>query len=105
MVVGENREEIGLLLVPHDHQRAHLSSDALRAPLAEEVMRGLAILNAAAEGSSRRVARALLLREPLSLDAGEITDKGSLNVRAILRLRTAELERLYSGGPDVMVAS
>ena len=75
VVVGENRDEIGLLLVPHDHQRADFTGETLPAPLADDVRRGLAELNANAQGSSRRAARALFLRAPLSLDGGEITDK------------------------------
>ena len=56
------------------------------------------LLNAfAAEstGSSNGVARAILLEEPPSLDAREITDKGSLNQRAVLEHRAALVERLY----------
>ena len=37
----------------------------------------------------------MLLAEPPSLDAGEVTDKGSLNVWAIQVLRAAALARLY----------
>ncbi len=61
-------------------------------------------MNAHAGGaSSLTVARAMYLREPPSLDAGEITDKGSLNLRAILRRRPAELARLYDdGSPEVI---
>jgi len=38
-------------------------------------------------GSSNRVCRAILLGEPPSLDAGEMTDKGSINQRAVLEQR------------------
>jgi len=48
-----------------------------------------------ARGSSERIARALVLREPPSLDAGEITDKGTLNQKAILRRRRDLVDRLY----------
>ena len=40
-----------------------------------------------AGGSSHRVARALLMAEPPSIDAGEITDKGYINQRAVLERR------------------
>ena len=57
---------------------------------------GLQEINAAGGGaSSLTIARALFLRAPLSLDAGEMTDKGSLNVRAILAHRAADVARLY----------
>ena len=47
-------------------------------------------------GSSNRVARAIVVEEPPSLDAGEITDKGSLNQRAVLNHRAAIVEQLYA---------
>ena len=50
-----------------------------------------------ATGSSHRVCRAMLLTEPPSLDAGEITDKGSINQRAVLRHRGAAVEELHAG--------
>jgi feruloyl-CoA synthase len=51
------------------------------------------------EQGSTRIARALILREPPSIDAGEITDKGYLNQRAILMRRSALVERLYQNPP------
>ena len=50
----------------------------------------------AASGSSTRIARALVLAEPPSIDANEITDKGYINQRAVLEHRAALVERLYS---------
>jgi feruloyl-CoA synthase len=47
-------------------------------------------------GSSNRIARAIVLEEPPSLDAGEMTDKGSINQRAVLKRRAALVEELYS---------
>jgi feruloyl-CoA synthase len=55
----------------------------------------LAAFAAEATGSSNRVSRAILLEEPPSLDAREITDKGSLNQRAVLEHRVALVEELY----------
>jgi feruloyl-CoA synthase len=51
---------------------------------------------ASATGNSNRVVRAILAEEPPSLDAGEITDKGSLNQRAVLQRRAAIVEELYA---------
>ncbi|MFC0384438.1 feruloyl-CoA synthase [Muricoccus vinaceus] len=90
LVVGENREEIGLLLVPHHDRIPEIGTPAL----AGAVAAALRPLNEGAS-SSRLVARVLFLREPPSLGAGEITDKGSLNLRAILRHRPEALARLY----------
>ena len=46
-------------------------------------------------GSSNRIARAVILDEPPSLDAGEMTDKGSINQKAVLKRRRDVVERLY----------
>ena len=43
-----------------------------------------------------RIARAVLLDTPLSIDRGEVTDKGSINQRAVLTHRAAAVERLYA---------
>ena len=58
-------------------------------------------------GSSTFVARALLLEDPPSMDAREITDKGSLNQRAVLQHRSALVDELYAPAPSprVIVAS
>jgi feruloyl-CoA synthase len=57
-----------------------------------------------ATGSSTRVVRALLIDAPLSIDRGEVTDKGSINQRAVLEHREALVEALYSldAGADVI---
>jgi feruloyl-CoA synthase len=47
-------------------------------------------------GSSNRIARMAFLTAPPSLDAGEITDKGSINQRAVLRHRAAVVDALYA---------
>ena len=49
-------------------------------------------------GSATRVARALCWSEPPSIDRGEITDKGSINQRAVLAHRDEDVQRLYGGG-------
>ena len=52
-------------------------------------------------GSATRVARALVLLDPPSIDRGEVTDKGSINQRAVLTQREALVEHLYAGGDGV----
>ncbi len=52
-----------------------------------------------ATGSSNRITRAVLLGEPLSIDAGEVTDKGSVNQRAVLEHRAALIADLYTTPP------
>jgi feruloyl-CoA synthase len=85
VIVGEGKSEIGALLVL-------AQPDAPRDAIAQRI----AAFNAGATGSSNRIARFAILDEPPSLDAGEITDKGTLNQRAIARRRHAVVERLYT---------
>jgi feruloyl-CoA synthase len=56
----------------------------------------LRTLAAKSTGSSNRVCRAILLSEPPSLDVGEVTDKGSINQRAVLKHRAALVDALYT---------
>ena len=54
-------------------------------------------------GSSRRIARALIMEAPPSIDASEVTDKGSINQRAVLKNRAALVEELYAEPPSPRV--
>jgi feruloyl-CoA synthase len=45
-----------------------------------------------------------VLAEPPSADAGEITDKGYVNQRAVLQRRAELVARLYQGGEGVITA-
>jgi len=113
VVAGLDRPEIGLLIFPDLDACRRLVSDPavdaatlIREPrIVAEFRARLVRLAAAATGSSNRVARALLLAEPPSLDAGELTDKGSLNQRAVLARRAALVEALYAVPPGTDVIS
>jgi feruloyl-CoA synthase len=59
----------------------------------------LGAFNKNAGGSSMRVTRLILMAEPPSLDLGEMTDKGSLNQRAVLANRKGLVEDLYAANP------
>jgi len=62
---------------------------------------GLEAHNASTGGaSSLRIARAMLMTEPPSIDGNELTDKGYINQRAGLDRRAALVERLYAAVPD-----
>jgi feruloyl-CoA synthase len=98
VVTGHDREEIGLLLFPTPAAKA-LPADELRGQIAA----ALHTLAAEPGGSSQRITRALLQDEPPSVDAGEITDKGYLNQRAILARRAAEVAALYAEPADARV--
>ena len=114
VVTGHDRDEIGLLVFPNLEACREIVPSATEETPAEVlvtapevhavVARGLRRHNATNPTSSRRIGRALLMTEPPSIDAGEITDKGYLNQRAVLDRRAELVERLYAGeGPDVIV--
>ncbi|CAN5594442.1 feruloyl-CoA synthase [soil metagenome] len=91
------------------HDRAALGALVFLAPgrgtSAEpvaELQAALARHAAHCGSSSTRIERVLVLAEPASIDAGEITDKGYLNQRAILDRRTADVARLFGEHPDVI---
>ena len=56
-----------------------------------------------ATGSSTRIARAMILADPPSLAAGEITAKGNLNNRKVLSTRAGLIERLYDDADPAVI--
>jgi feruloyl-CoA synthase len=113
VVTGHDRDEIGMLAVPDVDACRALCQDlpstasvsaVLGHPLVMKWMAGrLATFSAQGAGSSKQISRAMLLEEPPSLDALEVTDKGSLNQRAMLKRRASLVEELYAGSPRVIV--
>lgn len=114
VVTGHDRDYVGLLVWLDIAAARNLVGDTeataqqlVAAPSIRDAVRaGLARWNARQGGSSSRtIARALLLTEPPSVDAGEITDKAYVNQRAVLDRRQAEVGRLYADVPadDVIV--
>jgi feruloyl-CoA synthase len=107
VLAAPDRDELAAILLPEPEAVARIvpsgedpaTHPALRAALAER----LAALAGAVTASSQRVARATLLASPLSLDAGEITDKGSINQRAVLARRAALVSELYADPPPAHV--
>jgi feruloyl-CoA synthase len=96
VLTGHDRDDIGLLVFP--------SAEGQRHPdLAAELRARLAAFNAGRPGTSNRIARLLVLSEPPSIDAGEITDKGYINQRAVLDRRAALVEALHSEKSDAIV--
>jgi len=104
-IAGENRDDIAILAFPDfdalaalcAHRAAAGDPAALIADpnIRREIARLLASLAAEATGSSTRIARAILLETPPSLDKGEVTDKGSINQRAVLKHRADLVSELY----------
>ena len=68
-----------------------------------EFARKLAALKRASSGTSNRIGRAILLAELPSLDIGEMTDKGSINQRAVLANRASLVDDLYADPPPAHV--
>lgn len=111
VVTGHDRNEIGLLVFPdlaacrtlcQGGPPGELSASRLlqHDAIRSHVARGLAALAARSTGTSTHATRALLLTDPPSVDAGEITDKGYINQRAVLTRRAALVGKLYGCPPD-----
>ena len=105
VVAGINRDDVGVLLFPRlDACRVYAGLPSNAPPhivLGDPKLRAafqslIDALYASGTGSATRVARALVLAEAPSIDKGEITDKGSLNQRAVLTHRDVDVERLYA---------
>ncbi|WP_300391109.1 AMP-binding protein [Henriciella sp.] len=67
--------------------------------LNKELTEKVAAFNAKEKGSSRRIKRFLVMTEPPSIDAGEITDKGYVNQRAVTDRRADLVKSLYTDPP------
>ncbi|MBZ5523931.1 MAG: feruloyl-CoA synthase [Acidobacteriia bacterium] len=105
VIAGHDRDEVGILIFADVHGCRSLCRNlAIKSPdsdvLGHEAVRAhfralVESFAAQSTGSSNRVSRAIILEEPPSLDAGEMTEKGSLNQRAVLDRRRALVEELY----------
>ncbi len=108
VIAGRDKDHVVALIFPKMSAcRALCGPNAAsdRAVLDDDLVRrrfaaALRTHNRTAQGSSQRVVRALLLEEPPSIDAGEITDKGCQ--RAVLMHRQPLVETLYD---DTALAS
>ena len=113
LIAGLDREYIGLLGFPNIPACRNIAGDQSLA--AEDIVHHPAVLERLAEGirahnkgnpgSSTRVVRSLLMVEPPSVDAGELTDKGYINQSVALGRRADLVERLYADPPgnDIVV--
>ncbi len=107
VVTGDGRDSIGLLvfLAPAAGQLAQQPG----VPLVDDpgvrawAQRWLDALAAGGTGSSNRIVRAMLMAQPPSAAHGELTDKGSLNQRAVLKLRAELVDVLYADDRDARV--
>jgi feruloyl-CoA synthase len=91
VVAGADRDSLGILALPS-------SPDVVSDPeILAAILARLRALNTG--GNATRVQRFAFLTAPLSIDHGELTDKGSLNQRAILARHAALVEALYADPP------
>lgn len=114
VLTGHDREEIGALVFPNFDACRSLIGEGATELAVSEIVRHAAVRdalsaalgahNAVASGTSRKIARVLILEEPPDMDANEITDKGYVNQRAVLERRADLVLRLHGeGGSDVVV--
>src|SRR5665213_552925 len=116
VIAGINRDEVSALVIldidgcrlvnpalPPDDLAAAASDPAIRDAFRDRLIKFLAT----STGSSTRITRAVLIDTPLSIDRGEVTDKGSINQRAVLDHRDHLIDKLYSPTPtaDVITLS
>jgi feruloyl-CoA synthase len=103
VIAGQDKPFIGALFWPSIAGMQALAADESPGTPFEKltaiIKARLAAFNATAGGSSRRVSRFIVMTEPPSIDAGEITDKGYVNQRATLERRAALVDALYAKTP------
>jgi len=105
VLTGLNMKEVGALIFPSPACRevsglgpnASWSEVLDSEPVRSRMQAVIDQLAREATGSANRIARALLLAEPPSIDKGEVTDKGSINQRAVLKHRDALVQALHDG--------
>ncbi|MBD8194600.1 feruloyl-CoA synthase [Pseudomonas fluorescens] len=106
VIAAPDRECLGALVFPRAYEcrrLAGLNADAsdaevlASAPVRQWFGDWLQRLNREATGNASRLEWIAVLDEPASIDRGEITDKGSINQRAVLQWRAAKVEALYRG--------
>ena len=104
VLTGINLSEVGALVFPTAAVRklADLAPDTpLRqvlesAPVARHFQQVLNELARTATGSASRISRLHVMHEAPSIDKGEVTDKGSINQRAVLMHREALVNALHA---------
>jgi feruloyl-CoA synthase len=108
IIAGQDREDVRLLVWATAAVRAALVRDgvkgvALECELCARIAKELRDFNARFPYATRRIAAFVLLTEPPSLGAGEITDKGYVNQRRVLVNNAAAVDDLYASAPSARV--
>jgi feruloyl-CoA synthase len=104
VIAGAGRDDLAVLVFPNIEACRALcgeTEDVLSHTNVRAHFAGLLMsLARASTGSSTKICRALLMDEPPSLDRAEMTDKGSINQRAVLKNRAALVDELYADAPS-----
>jgi feruloyl-CoA synthase len=113
VIGGADRDYIAVIVIPDVEALRAFAADLPKTASAAEVLEHQAVkarfkelltsFAKASTGSSNRVLRAALLAEAPSLDVGEITDKGSINQRAVLSHRKALVDEMYTDPPSTRI--
>ncbi|SHE47812.1 trans-feruloyl-CoA synthase [Lampropedia hyalina DSM 16112] len=112
VVAGANRDDIGLLIFGRANECRQLSGldegadlfSVVTHPVVREFFQDLLMqLNQSATGSANRIAWIRLLETLPSIDHHEVTDKGSINQRAVLTRRSDLVEELYTNQDDFII--
>lgn len=106
VIAGHDRNDIRLLVWATEAVRSQLAARAgpsLEAALKARIAEELAAYNSANGGATRRIAAFSILTEAPSLGAGEVTDKGYVNQRAMLASQADAVEDLYAAAPSAHV--
>lgn len=112
VIVGADRKDVRMLIFPDwehcaqtagSHPDATCSEIASNYRLREEVLKRLSRLAATATGSSNRIVAALLVDIPPSATAGELTEKGTVNSRALQRNRPELIDALFSDSDERVI--
>jgi len=92
VIAGHDRDEVTALIFPDADEYARLEESGRERAVFEDLLRAFARQST---GSSNRIARAMVLRAGPSMNAGEMTDKGTINQAAVLQRRAELVEQLY----------
>ena len=108
-VAGHDRDYVAVLIFPDMSACRQIAPGCVASTEPAELLESAAVRSIftsllkefarTATGSSNRIVSAILLDQPPSIDAHEVTDKGSLNQGAVLRNRAALVEELYRESP------
>ena len=104
VVVGEGKSEIGLLVFPASDREFSVMDEVISdSEYTKELRSVMQEMAKSATGSSNRIARALVMAAPPHVGEGEITAKGSLNVRLITIRRKHLLDRLFDDSDPAVI--